>query len=90
MDTDMTNPMTMLKVNVAEFKSSLSRYLDAVSRGETVLICSRNVPVAELKGIARVPATPRPIGLGRGTFEVTKAFFEELPDEVLSDFSSPS
>jgi antitoxin (DNA-binding transcriptional repressor) of toxin-antitoxin stability system len=82
--------MTMLKVDVALLKANLSRYLDVVSRGETVVVCNRNVPVAELKGISRVPTTPRPIGLAKGTFEVTKAFFEELPRDVSDGFSSPS
>ena len=45
--------MTMLMVNIAEAKAKLSEYLEAVARGEQVIICNRNQPVAELRAIAR-------------------------------------
>jgi prevent-host-death family protein len=38
----------MKQANVAELKANLSRYLRAVRRGETVIVCDRNRPVARL------------------------------------------
>ncbi len=35
-------------------------------------------------------AKARLIGLGKGTFEVESAFFEPLPDDVVTAFSHPA
>lgn len=78
--------MTMRNVNVAEAKAHLSEYLDRVEAGETVVICRRNVPVAELRPAPERPRAPRPIGRMRGMFEVPGSFFEPLPDELLDLF----
>lgn len=40
--------MTMKKAMVSEFKTHLSSYLAEVRRGESVLVCDRNTPVARL------------------------------------------
>jgi antitoxin (DNA-binding transcriptional repressor) of toxin-antitoxin stability system len=73
---------------VAEAMANFSRYLEVVTEGETVLICNGGVAVAELRGLPSVPMTPRPIGLGKGTFEVASTFFECLPDEVLRSWEA--
>lgn len=82
----MTKYLAMLKVNVHQAKTNLSRYLEAAAKGETVIICNRNVPVAELRGLPSVMQGPRPIGLARGSFEVPESFFDPLPDDVLRAF----
>jgi prevent-host-death family protein len=81
-DHDQAKIMVMLRVNVHEAKANLSRYLEAIERGETVIICNRNVPVAELRPIARASSAPRPVGLARGEFAVPPAFFEALPGDI--------
>jgi antitoxin (DNA-binding transcriptional repressor) of toxin-antitoxin stability system len=78
--------MTMLRVNIHEAKANLSKYLEAVSRGETVIICNRNEPVAELRALPTKPSTTRPIGLARDTFRVPATFFEPLPDDLAAAF----
>lgn len=75
----------MIKVNVAEAKAHLSRYLESVERGETVVLCRRNVPIAEIRGLPRRGLEPRPVGIDRG-MTVPAAFFEPLPDDVLAAF----
>lgn len=82
----MTKYIVMLKVNVHEAKTNLSRYLEAVAGGETVIICNRNIPVAELRPLPTPVSGPRPIGLARGSFEVPESFFDPLPDEVVRAF----
>jgi len=86
MTTYMTNNMVMLKVNVHEAKTHLSRYLEAVANGETVIICNRNVPIAELRALPAELAGPRPVGLARGSFQVPESFFDPLPDELARAF----
>lgn len=74
---------TMIKINIHEAKTHLSRYLARVAGGETVLICNRNVPVAEIRPLPRRRTTRRPVGLARGTLAVPPAFFEPLPEAEL-------
>ena len=80
---NMTNYMVMISANVFEVKAKLSEYLARVEEGEVVVICRRNVPVAELRAVPGPPRGDRPRGLAKGTFEVPASFFEPLPDDVL-------
>lgn len=73
----------MIKVNIHDAKTHLSRFLARVAAGETVVLCKRNVPVAELRPVPRRQTARRPIGLARGTFEVSPAFFEPLSEAEL-------
>ena len=75
----------MSKVNVFEVKAKLSEYLDRAARGERIVICRHNKPVAELRAIEDVRTEPRRIGPlpGRPTFEIPASFFEPLSDQEL-------
>ena len=75
----------MLKVNIAQAKAHLSKYLKSVERGETVVLCRRNVPVAEIRALPRPPLEERPVGIDRG-MRVPDSFFEPLPDDILRAF----
>jgi prevent-host-death family protein len=79
--------MTMIKVNIHEAKAKLSEYLKAVARGERVLICNRNQPVAELRAIEQKRTDPRPIGGEKGVI-VRPSFFEPMSDEMLEAFEA--
>lgn len=69
-----------------EVKAKLSEYLDRAARGERIVICRHNKPVAELRAIEEVRTEPRPIGPlpGRPTFDIAASFFEPLADEELA------
>ncbi len=82
----LTYILTMIMVNIAEAKANLSQYLEALARGERVVIARWNRPVAELKPIAAARTEPRPIAGARGAVEVPPSFFEPLPDEWLNAF----
>ena len=75
----------MKKVNLYQAKAHLSALVDRVVEGETVLICRRNVPAAELRPVPKPRRTRRPIGLVPG-FTVPPSFFEPLPDELVTAF----
>jgi len=77
----------MVKVNIHEAKTHLSRYLAEVEKGETVLVCRRNEPIAEIRPVKQPPVERRPIGLAAGKFEVPESFFEPLPEDLLDAFS---
>ena len=86
MDLYMVYFMTMIMVNIFEAKAKLSEFIDAMVKGERVLICKRNVPVAELRPVAAARTAPRPVGLAAGKFAIPDAFFAALPDKVLAAF----
>ncbi len=75
----------MIKVNLADAKSRLSQYLDSVERGETVILCRRNVPVAEIRPLPKPPTEPRPIGTDPDLL-VPDSFFEPLPEDLIEAF----
>lgn len=78
--------MTMLIVNIFEVKAKLSEYLDLVSKGERVMICRRNQPVAELRAVQTPRTEPRPVGGGKDRVRIPESFFEPLPAELLDAF----
>jgi antitoxin (DNA-binding transcriptional repressor) of toxin-antitoxin stability system len=80
----------MIKLNIHEAKTHLSKYLAKLKAGERILLCKRNQPIAEITLLPQVPARPRPIGLAKGTFVVPRAFFEALPEELLQSFEGTS
>jgi antitoxin (DNA-binding transcriptional repressor) of toxin-antitoxin stability system len=78
----------MIKANVLEAKTHLSRYLDAVEKGEIVVLCRHNKPIAEIRRITPEPVAPGKVpefGHWEG-FGVSEAFFEPLDDETLAAF----
>jgi antitoxin (DNA-binding transcriptional repressor) of toxin-antitoxin stability system len=77
----------MIKINIHEAKTHLSRYLTHLARGETILLCKRNVPIAEIRPLPPERTIPRPIGLAKDTFEIPTAFFDPLPDDLAAVFN---
>ena len=78
--------LAMIKVNIHEIKVHLSRYLREVEEGETILLCKRNVPVAEIRPLRSERREERPLGLAKGKLKVPPEFFEPLPPEVIESF----
>ena len=86
----MTYFITMINLNINEIKTHFSKFLAKVSNGETVIVCKRNVPIAEIKPIASLPNKKRPIGLAGKEypdFKISDAFFDPLPDDMVAAFN---
>jgi prevent-host-death family protein len=77
----------MIKLNIHEAKTHLSRYLELVEKGESITLCKRNVPIAEIRPLQKAKTGKRPIGLGKGDFTVTDKFFEPLAKDLLDLFN---
>ena len=77
----------MIRLNIHEAKTHLSRYLSVLESGEKILLCKRNVPIAEIVPIAKKTENPRPIGLAKGQFIVPDEFFHPLPEEIQDSFT---
>ena len=79
----------MLKVNIHDAKTNLSKYLANMGQNDRLIICNRNEPVAEvriIKPMAAVGGAERPIGVNPDSFELSKEFFEPLPEDLIKHF----
>ena len=78
----------MKKLNIHEAKTHLSRHLHRLEIGETIVLCRRNRPIAEIRPLPGAFRVRRKIGLARGDFKIPGSFFEPLPDELLDAFEA--
>ena len=76
----------MIRINIGEAKTHLSKYLAKLKQGETTLICKRNAPIAEIRPLKSENRHPRPIGLDKGRLVVPENFNDPLPDRLLDAF----
>jgi antitoxin (DNA-binding transcriptional repressor) of toxin-antitoxin stability system len=76
----------MIRLNVHEAKTHLSRYLERLERGETIILCRRNIPIAEIRPMPQPRSIKRPIGLAKGKLKIPPGFFEPLPSELIDAF----
>lgn len=86
----MTYYKAMINLNINEIKTNFSNSLAKVRKGETIIVCKRNVPIAEIKPIVALPNKKRPIGLTRKKypeFIISDAFFEPLPEDITALFN---
>ena len=72
------------RVNMHEAKTNLSALLALVEKGEEVVICRANKPVARLEPIKKHPGN-RQLGETKGKLEILPGF-DELPDEFMEHF----
>lgn len=84
--SNMVDYVTMFRINIHEMKTNLSKHLDQLAPGDRLLICRRNVAIAEVRRLVEPGSSPRRFGLARGQFQVPDAFFAPLPDSVVADF----
>jgi antitoxin (DNA-binding transcriptional repressor) of toxin-antitoxin stability system len=75
----------MVHVNVHEARTHLSRYLEQVEKGETIILCRNNRPVAEIRLLATAGRKVRRFGLDRGIVVIHPEFYEPLDEETLGD-----
>ena len=74
----------MDEVNVHEAKTHLSRLLDRVEQGESIVIARNSRPVAKLVPLKRADRTP---GRLRGRLRVDDNFDDPLPPDVIDVFT---
>ena len=70
-----------------EAKTHLSRYVALLEKGgETILLCRRNVPIAEIRPLPQDAREVAPLGRWKGQIEIPEAFFEPLPEHLVAPF----
>ena len=76
----------MTTININEAKTHLSRYAKLVKSGETVILCDRNKPFAEIRPLAnQKKPKKRKLGQLAGKIEFSDDFWESDP-EIEADF----
>jgi len=79
----------MIRVNIQEAKTHLSRYLERVEQGDVVILCRHNQPVAELRAIAAPSPRPeRVAGLLKGRVHWEPGAFSPMTDKDLAEFDA--
>jgi prevent-host-death family protein len=73
----------MKKLNLHEVKAQFSKYIELVEGGETVIICKRNVPVAEIRPIAKKEKKVPELGWAEGAFAIPNDFNETSEEELV-------
>lgn len=76
----------MTTININEAKTHLSRYAKRVKAGETIILCDRNQPFAEIRPLKNTaPQKKRILGQLNGCVTFNDSFFES--DEAIeADF----
>jgi antitoxin (DNA-binding transcriptional repressor) of toxin-antitoxin stability system len=75
--------MVMIKLNLHEVKTQFSKYIEMVEAGETIVVCKRNVPVAEIRSMGRKERQIPVLGSAVGKSKVPKSLFEPMTPREL-------
>jgi antitoxin (DNA-binding transcriptional repressor) of toxin-antitoxin stability system len=71
-------------VNLNEVKAQFSKYIELVEGGDTVVVCKRNVPVAEIRPITQKEKKVPELGWGKSMKGVAAGFKDLTEDELAS------
>jgi prevent-host-death family protein len=77
----------MILRNVSEAKAELSALLEAVQKGEEVILAKAGKPVARLTKYEGL-AAPRQLGELRGKIKIHGDFKDPLPDDIAEAFGA--
>lgn len=80
--------MKATTVNIHEAKSSLSRLLARVAKGEEIVIAKAGKPLARLVPFERPRAMADVLDLHKGQIWIAPDFDAPLPDDVLENFEA--
>ena len=79
----------MATISVSNARAEFSRLIERALAGEEIVITRRGKPAVRLVPVEAPPPRRKP-GALKGLFEVTVAFFEPLPDDLLAAFYTGS
>jgi prevent-host-death family protein len=73
-------------VNIHTAKTNLSMLIEAVEKGEEVIIARAGRPIVRLESLSSKPKVK--FGVLKGKLKIAHDFDGPLPDNVLNDFES--
>jgi antitoxin (DNA-binding transcriptional repressor) of toxin-antitoxin stability system len=74
----------VIRVNIHEAKTNLSKLIERAEKGETIIVCRRNEPVVEMRATPGSSSKRRVFGGARGKIKIPPTFFDPLSDDELS------
>lgn len=79
----------MVKLNINQVRDNISEHLKMLKKEGSIIICKRNIPIAEIKAIPDSKKTKKKVNIGfaKGLFKVDERFFEPLSEEELDLFN---
>ncbi len=79
----------MATANLSEVKSRFSHFTKRVKSGETIILCERNKPIAEIRPLPdpAKPVAKRQLGLMKGLCPVGPEF-SAADEEIAADFEA--
>jgi antitoxin (DNA-binding transcriptional repressor) of toxin-antitoxin stability system len=78
----------MISANINEIKANFSYYVNlAVKKGEQVVICNHNIPVAQMKAIEPAVKSQRVFGVCKDKIRLPKNFNETSQDIIDSFYT---
>ena len=78
----------LIRINIHEAKTHLSRLLDRVAAGEEIIIAKAGKPVARLVPVVTL-GEPRKPGTYAGRIDIADDFGSPLPEDLLDQFEGP-
>jgi prevent-host-death family protein len=72
-----------MKLNIHEVKNQFSKYIDLVESGATIVVCKRNIPVAEIRPIEKTEKRVPILGSAAGKGKLAKNLREPIADAEL-------
>ena len=80
-----------IHINIHEAKTHLSKYLKKAEKGQRIVVCRRNVPIAALGPmVAPVADRARLFGMDKGKTIIPPEFFDPMPEDFLAYFGDPT
>ena len=76
----------MQQVTLAEASENLAKFIDAVLKGEEIVILKDEQPVVKLTALEAVKRYPAKAGSAKGLIWMSDDFDDELPLEILAGF----
>jgi antitoxin (DNA-binding transcriptional repressor) of toxin-antitoxin stability system len=76
----------MNTITVQDIQDDFPALLRRVEAGESFLVISGELPLAEVRPVATPASEPRPYGLCAGEFQVPADFDAPLPEGILRGF----
>lgn len=76
----------MIQLEIQEFQANLAGYLNLLAKGEPILLCRDQKPVAELHPIPSKPNKIRQFGMGKDLIQILPGAFDPLPPDILAGF----
>jgi antitoxin (DNA-binding transcriptional repressor) of toxin-antitoxin stability system len=73
----------VMKLNLHEIKDQFSKYIEMVESGATIVVCKRNIPVAEIRPIEKKEKRTPVLGSAAGKGKGLKSLLSPLPESDL-------